>query len=178
MRKILLILLLPSFLYCQQWVDMMLDPSINFYETQQEFESYWQNKTVEKGKGWKQFKRWENFISPRVYPDGIIRPEMLYQEYNKLKEVNNQFKMLPPNVWTQVGPDNVPLESSGRKRGKATICLSDEKDYPCKFIIGFINPGFDSATALSEIYSFTPPQSSQLNETVERLFLKPSSLIQ
>ena len=117
MRKILLILLLPGFLYSQQWVDMMLDPSINFYETQQEFESYWQNKTLEKGKGWKQFKRWENFISPRVYPDGIIRPEMLYQEYNKLKEANNQFKMLPPNVWAQVGPDNVPLESSGRKRG-------------------------------------------------------------
>ena len=68
--------------------------------------------------------------------------------------------------------------TSGRKRGKATICLSDEKDYPCKFIIGFINPEFDSATALSKIYSFTPPVSSQLNETVERLFLKPSSLIQ
>ena len=68
--------------------------------------------------------------------------------------------------------------TSGRKRGKATICLSDEKDYPCKFVIGFINPEFDAATALSEIYSFTPPQSSQLNETVERLFLKPSSLIQ
>ena len=68
--------------------------------------------------------------------------------------------------------------TSGRNRGKATICLSDEKDYPCKFIIGFINPAFDSAKALSEIYSFTPPQASQLNETVERLFLKPSSLIQ
>ena len=68
--------------------------------------------------------------------------------------------------------------TSGRKRGKATICLSDEKSYPCKFVIGFINPEFDAATALTEIYSFTPPQSSQLNETVERLFLKPSSLIQ
>ncbi len=68
--------------------------------------------------------------------------------------------------------------TSGRKRGKATICLSDESDYPCKHIIGIIEPQFDSATALSAIYSFTPPKSSQLNETVERLFLKPSSLIQ
>ena len=68
--------------------------------------------------------------------------------------------------------------TSGRKRGKATICLSDEENYPCKFIIGFISNEFDSTTALSEIYSFTPPKSSQLNETVERLFLKPSSLIQ
>ena len=117
MKKILLALLLPGYLYSQTWVDMMLDPSVNFYETQQEFENYWQNKSIEKGKGWKQFKRWENFIAPRVYPDGVIKPEMLYQQYNNLKQTNNQFKMLPPNVWTQVGPDNVPLESSGRKRG-------------------------------------------------------------
>ena len=68
--------------------------------------------------------------------------------------------------------------TSGRKRGKATICLSDESDYPCKHVIGIIDSQFDSATALSQIYSFTPPKSSQLNETVERLFLKPSSLIQ
>ena len=68
--------------------------------------------------------------------------------------------------------------TSGRKRGKATICLSDESDYPCKHVIGIIESQLDAATALSEIYSFTPPKSSQLNETVERLFLKPSSLIQ
>ena len=68
--------------------------------------------------------------------------------------------------------------TSGRKRGKATICLSDEKDYPCKFIIGNIYPGIDSSEAIKQIYSFSPPQSSQLNETDERLFLNPSSLIQ
>ena len=37
--------------------------------------------TYEKGKGWKQYKRWENFIEKRVYPDGEIRPEILYEEY-------------------------------------------------------------------------------------------------
>ena len=70
------------------------------------------------------------------------------------------------------------LITSGRKRGKPLICISDEKDYPCKFIIGNINPGVDSSEAIKQIYSFNPPQSSQLNETVERLFLNPSSLIQ
>ena len=70
------------------------------------------------------------------------------------------------------------LITSGRKRGKPLICISDEKDYPCKFVIGNINPGIDSSEAIKQIYSFTPPQSSQLNETVERLFLNPSSLIQ
>ena len=70
------------------------------------------------------------------------------------------------------------LITSGRKRGKPLICISDEKDYPCKFIIGNIYPGIDSSEAIKQIYSFNPPQSSQLNETVERLFLNPSSLIQ
>ena len=32
------------------------------------------------------------------------------------------------------------LITSGRKRGKPLICISDEKDYPCKFIIGNIYP--------------------------------------
>jgi len=43
--------------------------------------------------------------------------ENILEEYNNLKAANSQFKMLPPNIWSQVGPSNVPLESSGRKRG-------------------------------------------------------------
>ena len=70
------------------------------------------------------------------------------------------------------------LITSGRKRGKPLICISDDNEYPCKFIIGSINPGIDSSEAIKQIYSFTTPKSSQFNETVERLFLNPSSLIQ
>jgi len=117
MKKILLFLFFPTLIYSQSWVESMQDPNINFYDTQKEFEDYWEDKTIEKGKGWKQFKRWENFISPRVFPSGIQHPEILFEEYNNLREANNQFLMLPPNVWEQVGPDNVPLESSGNKRG-------------------------------------------------------------
>ena len=110
MRKFLFLLLFPTLTYSQSWVDKMQDPNNNFYDTQKEFEEFWENKTIEKGKGWKQFKRWENFISPRVYPDGVQHPEILLEEYNNLQEANNQFLMLPPNVWEQVGHDNVPLE--------------------------------------------------------------------
>ena len=116
MKKILLILLLfPFTLFSQSWIDMMQDPNNNFYDTQKEFEDYWRTKTIEKGKGWKQFKRWENFIRPRVFPDGIQHPELLFQENQIIN--NNAFNMTPPNIWSQIGPDNVPLESSGRKRG-------------------------------------------------------------
>jgi hypothetical protein len=117
MNKLLVFLLFPSLLFSQSWIDLMQDPSNNFYDTQKEFEDFWENKTIEKGKGWKQFKRWENFIKPRVYPDGIQYPSILFEEYNKLNVLNNEFKMLPTNSWSQVGPDDVPLQSNGSKRG-------------------------------------------------------------
>ncbi|MBC8266378.1 MAG: PKD domain-containing protein [Flavobacteriales bacterium] len=118
MKKLLLILLcLPMFGFGQNWVDKMQDPTINFYDIQKDFEEYWENRVIEKGKGWKQFKRWENFIEQRVFPDGIQHPDILFEEYNSLRLANNQYRMAPTNVWSQVGPDNVPLESSGRKRG-------------------------------------------------------------
>ena len=98
----------------------------------------------------------------------IIESDMATAQALQCDEVKNLNQMKREQIYI----------TSGRKRGKATICLSDESDYPCKFVIGIIEPQFDSSTALSEIYSFTPPKSSQLNETVERLFLKPSTLIQ
>ena len=117
MKYIFLFILVPTLTYSQSWVDKMQDPNINFYDTQRDFNYYWEDRNIEKGKGWKQFKRWENFIIPRVYPDGVQYPEIIFEEYNNLQESNNQFVILPPNDWEQVGPDNVPLVSSGTKRG-------------------------------------------------------------
>jgi hypothetical protein len=56
--------------FSQLWVEMMHDPNANFYDIQQEFNNYWENRPIEKGKGWKQFKRWEEYMEPRVYPSG------------------------------------------------------------------------------------------------------------
>ena len=116
MKKILFLLLIPFFLSSQDWVDGMEDANQNFYTTQQLFNDYWENRTIEKGKGWKQFKRWENFIEPRVFPSGELRPEILFEELEKLQR--NRARMMPSsNNWTQVGPNNVPLQGNGEKRG-------------------------------------------------------------
>ncbi len=53
------------------WIEQMRDPSVNFYTVQKSFEKYWENREIEKGKGYKQFKRWETFMEPRVFPDGV-----------------------------------------------------------------------------------------------------------
>lgn len=41
------------------WIDMMADPSVNFYQTVRAFELYWEHREVEKGSGYKPFRRWE-----------------------------------------------------------------------------------------------------------------------
>ncbi|MFM7466625.1 MAG: hypothetical protein ACKO2O_01840, partial [Crocinitomicaceae bacterium] len=39
--------------FSQEWVEMMKNPNVNFYETQTAFEAYWEGKIIEKGKGHK-----------------------------------------------------------------------------------------------------------------------------
>jgi hypothetical protein len=34
----------------------------NFFEIQEAFNQYWDGKKIEKGKGYKQFRRWEYFM--------------------------------------------------------------------------------------------------------------------
>ena len=41
------------------WVSMMQDPSQNFFKTQRAFYTYWKDRPITKGCGWKVFKRWE-----------------------------------------------------------------------------------------------------------------------
>jgi hypothetical protein len=66
----------------------MQDSTENFYSIQQEFNNYWQNKTYERGKGYKAFRRWEWFTAPRVYPSG----DLSYASRSKaLEEFQNIF---------------------------------------------------------------------------------------
>ena len=59
-----------SILSAQVWVDDMSNADLSFYEIQESFKTYWKDKPIEKGKGFKVFKRWEHYMEPRVYPSG------------------------------------------------------------------------------------------------------------
>ena len=48
----------------------MLDPSQNFYEIQQQAIDYFEIHGKGRGSGYKQYKRWEYRVSPKVYPSG------------------------------------------------------------------------------------------------------------
>ena len=69
------------------------------------------------------------------------------------------------------------LVTTGRKRGRYSICLSNTKDNPCKFILGYFKKNGIPSEMLSKLFEIEFSQDGELNETVERLFLEPSSLI-
>lgn len=95
------------------WVEMMNDPSVNFYRVQESFETYWKERQLEKGKGWKQFKRWEAFMEPRVYPEGIRpNPSVLAQAQSFVQQ---NYQNENYGQWTPMGPYNgVSMEGVGR----------------------------------------------------------------
>ena len=87
----------------QDWVDGMQDPTVNFYTVQEQFESYWEGKEIEKGKGWKQFKRWEHFTEERVRPDGL-RPDPAILMQAIQQSLAQQSTATQLGDWKPIGP--------------------------------------------------------------------------
>ena len=73
--------------------------------------------------------------------------------------------------------ENTLAITSGRKRGKYTICVSDDRKDPCKIRLGTFKDTQNPSLMLSELFSIKVEHKGHLNETVERLFLTPSLLI-
>jgi hypothetical protein len=76
MRKKLLLLLtvsLQSAFFAQSWVELIHDSTKTFYDVQAAANAYFKDKDInEPGIGYKPYKRWENFMEPRVFPSGDL----------------------------------------------------------------------------------------------------------
>ena len=126
--RFLLFSILTSFSFTsfsQVWVEMMKDPNANFYDIQAEFQDYWAGKTIQKGKGYKAFKRWENYMAPRVYPSGnITMPSQTYKNY-KQWETDLAAAGIPKSTngsWQIIGPIGKP---SGGGAGRLNFIRFD-----------------------------------------------------
>jgi photosystem II stability/assembly factor-like uncharacterized protein len=107
-------------LSAQPWLDNGGDTLTNFYDIQRKFNEYWKDRKVEKGKGWKQFKRWEWFWEQRVAPSGVFpNPAQLLIERPVLKDKKDKVgdKVLNgTNLWTALGPSQSSAGYSGLGR--------------------------------------------------------------
>ncbi|MFN5416159.1 MAG: WD40/YVTN/BNR-like repeat-containing protein, partial [Flavobacteriia bacterium] len=109
------------------WVQMMQDPTANFYDVQAAFYSYWDGRTIEKGKGYKAFKRWENYMAPRVYPTGnMTLPSQTYTNYKEWERdaIISTDKSVAGD-WTFLGPVGKPV---GGGAGRVNFVRFDPND--------------------------------------------------
>ena len=122
MRSILLILsfFYSAALFAQQptWLQQWNDPTTNVYDVVKEFDAAFEGMAAEKGKGWKQFKRWQAFMDPRVYPSGQRpNPTSLSMGMEQIQQSWGSTSTGASGIgqWTPVGPFNGnPIQGIGR----------------------------------------------------------------
>ena len=101
---VLLCSLIPNALMAQKWVDMMSEPDANYFDIKASFYKDWGNKPYVKGKGWKQFHRWEAFWEPRVMEDGSFpMHDRVWDDFKNLL-LTNQQKSGGIGNWSPMGP--------------------------------------------------------------------------
>jgi len=117
--------------YAQEtsWSKKIYDKDVSFNELKQEFYQEWSQKDYEKGKGWKQFKRWESFWENRLMPDGSF-PDFS-QGFNNYNTFKQQYgSVLPENGnWLPLGPfDHITTGSWSSGTGRLNVVVQDPND--------------------------------------------------
>ncbi|MBT5991204.1 MAG: PKD domain-containing protein [Bacteroidetes bacterium] len=109
LRAVLLILtfilLIPQLAISQSDNNPLIPGDKNFYEIQKAFNDNWNSQENKNDmKGWKQYKRWEWFMEPRVYPSGILPdPMATYNALNPALPIRPDHNRSNGN-WTSMGP--------------------------------------------------------------------------
>lgn len=72
-------------------------------------------------------------------------------------------------------PDSLEI-TTGRFSGKPVICISPSRSQPCQYILADLPQDGDPSSMLAEMFNYQQ-SSIMLNETVERLFIRPAKYI-
>lgn len=130
MKSIVAILATLSFALAghgQTFEEMMNHPaSYNFYQIKAAAEAHFDAVGREKGSGYKQYKRWETFMEPRVYPTGnFVNVTSKALEAYKDYVQSTYYQSLPAEkvtngYWTSLGPENY-ANTSGWNGGHGRV---------------------------------------------------------
>ncbi|HNL28963.1 MAG TPA: T9SS type A sorting domain-containing protein [Saprospiraceae bacterium] len=100
-------------LFSQNWINDLVEEGkpLNFYEIQKKANEYWTtHDPTEKGKGFKPYKRWENYWENRLMEDGTFPPAGItnrnFQKYLKSHPLKQAEKALAGANWTSIGPNS------------------------------------------------------------------------
>jgi PKD repeat protein len=115
----------------QEWINLR-ENGASFEEIRASFESEWENKTPEKGQGYNLFRRWENFVAPRVH-GGTSWTEMSSYLKEAWEKEQSKKKSTPASAksnanWTSIGPDAWVNYSYAPGNGRVNAVLPDPQN--------------------------------------------------
>ena len=137
----MLFLLSSQMSFSQPWMKKVTSEKPTFKEIQTAFYDYWKDRPIEKGKGYKPFKRWEWFTESRLLPNGNFpSPSITLDEFNKYNSEKNpwarqneQRSAQSTANWTPSGPST----SDGGYAGLGRInCMAFHPTDPNTFWVG------------------------------------------
>ncbi|MEI6817806.1 MAG: glycosyl hydrolase, partial [Bacteroidota bacterium] len=132
--------LLSNLLFAQgDWVKMMQDPNVNFYDVQKAFyqqhkEEKEANLKEEDESEYRFFKRLEYELLPRVFPTGKLpSPDLAWKEIQKYRQQHpipsaNHAKNITSPTWTSLGPDSLSGGSWSPGLGRVNVVMVDPID--------------------------------------------------
>ena len=159
MKKILFFCFLAtSFVSTSQesWQKSMFSKDANFFEIQNDFYQYYERtvsnpKELPKGKGIKQFKRWEYYWENRVdengnFPyNGYVLEEI--ERYRNSHSNNNQRYTTGSGNWEIIGPVSIPNNGTGQLNGNGRVnCITFHPTDPNIIFVGAPSGGFWKST--------------------------------
>lgn len=109
----------------QEWVEKMYEPGATLQDIQAAFEQEWANRSYEKGKGYKQFKRWEWFVEQRVTANGELPDPMASFKALKEKRDLELAGVAKSASWTSLGPSLVAPQSYNPGYGRVNVIEED-----------------------------------------------------
>jgi photosystem II stability/assembly factor-like uncharacterized protein len=108
------------------WVLTKNDKSKTFYDIREEFDTWWEGRSQQKGDGFKQFKRWENFWEHRILKDGSFPSMALIKR--GFEEAKSQ-EQTGESDWVSLGPFNYEITSSwSAGHGRINTIVVDPND--------------------------------------------------
>jgi len=94
-----------------------------FKDIQQAFNSYWGDRPYVRGKGYKQFKRWEHANQTHCYPNSVTPPAIKYLDaYNDAVNYAKQYRQnTAVSNWVPLGISTWQLGYSGYNPGNGRV---------------------------------------------------------
>lgn len=122
--------------YTQPWLENIKTENPSFKELQDAFYNYWKDKPIEKGKGYKQFKRWEDYFSTRLLNDGKLpQSDITSKNWKAYQDIHTEQLSRTTSTanWTFTGPTTSPGGYNGLGR---INCIAFHPTNPNIFWVG------------------------------------------